>query len=104
MSTFVKILTDVGEILGVGLLFGAGIPVLFALGVKALSPDPATDGDAMITPNSGHRVLAGICFAVCLGAVAAGMYLIINKGPIGLLYTALIAAGVVLIVRLTGDR
>jgi hypothetical protein len=77
-------LKAIGEILLVGLLAGAGLPAIFAIGVRALG-----------TPGKGHRTtsddelaggsraglaIAAFCFLVVLGAIAYGSYLIVSTG------------------------
>lgn len=74
-------LNAVGLILGLGLVFGAGLPALFAIGLRALSgPTSAADG----VPDGGHvsvgpvrTAAAVLCFAVVVAAIAAGIYLIV---------------------------
>jgi hypothetical protein len=72
------------QIVVVGLLAGAGLPALFAVGLVALSR-PAR-GVAAAGPNSDQIVggnplgigAAVVCFAVVLAAVAWGIYIIVN--------------------------
>ncbi|MFC4943168.1 hypothetical protein [Pseudonocardia sp. GCM10023141] len=73
-------LDAVGLILGLGLVFGAGLPALFAVGLRALSatgsPAPVTgDGAAEVGPV--RMTAAVLCFAGVVAAVAAGIYLIV---------------------------
>ncbi|MEV7781986.1 hypothetical protein [Kitasatospora sp. NPDC088351] len=56
------------KIVAVGLLAGAGLPALFAIGLRALNP-PARTG--------GHAV-AGLCFAAVLAAIGWGISVIVN--------------------------
>jgi hypothetical protein len=93
------------QILVVGLLAGAGLPALFAVGLRALSMpghrvQPATAGaspGAGASPAAGARhaavadddsdsivggsrlglVIATICFVIVLGAIGWGLYLIV---------------------------
>ena len=72
------------QIVVVGLLAGAGLPALFAVGLVALSR-PAR-GVAVAGPDSDHIVggnpvgiaTAAVCFLVVLAAVAWGIYIIVN--------------------------
>jgi hypothetical protein len=76
-------------IIGLGLLFGAGLPALFAVGLRAISPAQPAHRPA---PSSRERpfracrrftprlVAAALCFAVVLGAIAWGIYLIVAQG------------------------
>ena len=72
----------IGNILWVGLLLGAGLPALFAVGLLALDYDE-TDaavaaGTAAVTRNPVRVGAAGLCFAVVVAAVAYGIYFIVN--------------------------
>ncbi len=78
----------VGKIVGVGLLAGAGLPALFALGLRLVTPAgaPAGPNPATETPSApGVRVsslalVAGsMCFAIVVAALAYGIYLIVDK-------------------------
>ncbi|MFJ2782081.1 hypothetical protein [Kitasatospora sp. NPDC087315] len=56
------------KIVAVGLLAGAGLPALFAIGLRALNPPARTGGDAV----------AGLCFAAVLAAIGWGISVIVN--------------------------
>lgn len=65
------------EVLVFGLLIGAGLPTLFALGVRALAGPGSRDDD-------GHRspvrvAVAMACFAVVIGAIVTAI-VIIGRG------------------------
>jgi hypothetical protein len=76
-----------GKILGVGLLAGAGLPALFAIGLRLVSPggddeivlsgDTATRSRAW-TPNNLTIALGALCFAAVLAAIGWGIYFIVN--------------------------
>ncbi len=79
----------VGKILGVGLLCGAGLPVIFTVGLRLLSPAQPAGPVAVGGPNDGAAVAparaaapaiagAGVCFAIVLAAIAYGIYLIVS--------------------------
>jgi hypothetical protein len=81
MSSWIN-LTAIWKILGFGLLAGAGLPAIFALGLLALDYDE-TDaavaaGTAVVTHNPVRVAAAGICFLVVLAAIAYGIYFIVN--------------------------
>ena len=84
-------LTAVLQILVFGLILGAGVPALFAVGLRALAiggkPIAATDGGE--TEESGGLsigrtplglTLAGLCFLIVLAAIAYGIYFIVAGG------------------------
>jgi hypothetical protein len=85
----------VWQVVLVGLLCGAGLPALFAVGLRALSMPgdrralTVADGQAPATGAGTDRVYGGnpaglataaICFAVILAAVGYGVYLIVAAG------------------------
>ena len=69
------------KVLYVGLLLGAGLPIMFALGVRLLAgPAPEGDDAPAYQPGPGTRVLAWLCFAVVEYAVLLGLLAIIGAG------------------------
>ncbi|MCW2496772.1 hypothetical protein [Jatrophihabitans sp.] len=95
-------LSALWRIVVIGLLTGAGLPALFAVGLRALgagSRVPATAGapvgrtgggsvgGSAGAPASDDRIVGGsplglaaavVCFAVVLGAIGWGIYFIVN--------------------------
>jgi hypothetical protein len=69
------------QILVVGLLLGAGLPALFALGIKSLNTGRtvvAAGPDGEVSKASPVGLTgAVICFSVCVLAVAFGIVVII---------------------------
>jgi hypothetical protein len=73
----------IGDILVVGLLAGAGLPALVAIGLRVLSAPPVRDasGSAVaVRPTPVRVAIAGLCFAVVLAAIGYGIYLIVKSG------------------------
>jgi hypothetical protein len=70
------------KILGYGLLAGAGLPALFAVGLRVLAP-PRRDAaagmgtDGTVTAAPVNVAVAGLCFLIVLGAIGYGIYLIV---------------------------
>ena len=64
-------LDDAWRILAAGLILGAGLPILFALGVKSIAWANGDLPDA--GPNPMGRVVAVLLFAVVLLAIALGL-------------------------------
>jgi hypothetical protein len=65
------------KIVVVGLLLGAGLPALFAVGLRALTPAEGTSeraGGAI-----AGKAVAVLCFAIVLAAIAWGIYSIVNQ-------------------------
>jgi hypothetical protein len=74
-------LSALWRIVVIGLLAGAGLPALFAVGVRTLAT-----GAGAGTPNQGKLVantspaaiaIAGICFAAVLAGIGWGIYFIV---------------------------
>jgi hypothetical protein len=85
MDTWIN-LTALWQIVVVGLLAGAGLPAVFALGVRTLSPpdgQPVVVGGAndggTVTASRGRVAAAGLCFVVVVAAIAYGLYLIVSS-------------------------
>ncbi|GAB3460974.1 hypothetical protein AB1207_06220 [Kineococcus endophyticus] len=69
------------KILLAALVLGAGLPVLFSAGVRAMAY--GAGGDAETDHAPGHpvgKVLAVVCFAVVVAAVALGITFIVASG------------------------
>jgi hypothetical protein len=70
------------RIVVVGLICGAGLPAVFAFGLKALDlgqhGPTGGDGAATVTRNPVGVTLAAICFAVVLAAIGWGIYLVVD--------------------------
>ncbi|HEX4016375.1 MAG TPA: hypothetical protein VHX15_06510 [Frankiaceae bacterium] len=86
MSTWING-AALGKILGVGLLAGAGLPALFAFGLKVISPrgedEIVLSGGAVTRAvqskaNPAALGVGVLCFAVVLAAIGYGIYIIVN--------------------------
>ena len=77
-------LTALWQIVVVGVLAGAGLPALFAIGLVALNrPGPRAqtvgpDSDTVYAGNTMGLATAVACFAVVLAAIGYGIYLIVS--------------------------
>jgi len=77
-------LRAVWEIVVVGLLAGAGLPAIFAIGLRALG----TPGkghvnvcdDELVGGSRAGIAIAVACFAIVLAAIACGIYIIVISG------------------------
>jgi hypothetical protein len=67
------------KIVVIGVLLGAGLPALFAVGLRALSPAEAEGGGVRTGGNVAGRTFAVLCFAVVLAAIAWGIYSVVNQ-------------------------
>jgi hypothetical protein len=80
------------KIVVVGLLAGAGLPAVFAIGLRALSLGPrnatvpagtqgggaTTGGDSMLGGSLLGLLAGGLCFAVVLASIGWGIYFIVS--------------------------
>lgn len=69
------------RVLVVGLLLGAGLPAVFALGIRALAYGQG--GDAELSHEAPHpvgKILAGLAFAVVVAGVLLGLTVILASG------------------------
>jgi hypothetical protein len=72
------------EIVVVGLLAGAGLPALFAIGVRALGlPGQGHVGrseDELVGGSRAGQAIAAVCFAIVLAGIGYGIYIIVASG------------------------
>jgi hypothetical protein len=77
-------LKSLWEIVVVGLLAGAGLPALFAVGMRALATPArgtaAPDSDGLAGGSPAGIALAAACFLVVLAAIGFGIYIIVASG------------------------
>ncbi|MDO5735782.1 MAG: hypothetical protein Q4P15_04850 [Propionibacteriaceae bacterium] len=81
MNNIVLALEGAWHVLVVGLILGAGLPIIFALGIRSLSY--GVGGAADIETHEPHllgKVMAGLCFAIVIAAVIAGVGAIVASG------------------------
>jgi hypothetical protein len=68
------------KIIVVGLVAGAGLPAIFAIGLRVLAPPHRGVGTAeegTVTTAPANVAGASVCFAIVLAAVGYGIYLIV---------------------------
>ncbi|CAN5306782.1 hypothetical protein BH09ACT12_BH09ACT12_36890 [soil metagenome] len=69
------------KVLAVGLVLGAGLPAVFAFGIRSLAY--GAGGEAEVAGGSPHplgRLLAGLCFAAVVAGVALGITIVVASG------------------------
>lgn len=69
------------KVLVAGVLLGAGLQAIFALGIRALAY--GAGGDAEVDHEAGHpigKVLAILCFALVVIGIALGITYIVATG------------------------
>lgn len=74
------------KIVVIGLLAGAGLPAVFAVGLRALTPQPrsTTTGTVSTAAAPDHagpmgKLIAVLCFATVLAAMGWGIYSIVHN-------------------------
>lgn len=81
MNTVWLALEGAGNVLLAGLLLGAGLPAIFAMGIRALSWGSGTMVNTEDhTPHLAGRVIAYGCFAVVVVAILLGVGVIVASG------------------------
>lgn len=73
------------RVLVVGLVLGAGVPAVFALGIRALAIGSEGAGHHDATEDTMHgsmvgKALAAICFLIVAYAIVTGILVIIGSG------------------------
>ncbi len=69
------------KVLAIGLVVGAGVPVVFALGIRSLAFGAGGDAETdHAAPHPLGRVLATLCFVVVVAVVAIGLAIIVASG------------------------
>lgn len=82
MNNLLLALQGAWQVLLAGLVLGAGLPTVFALGIRALSYG-THDQDEAANDHRPHplaKVIAGLCFAIVLAAIALGIGTIVAHG------------------------
>jgi len=82
MHTIELALNAVWKVLLVGLILGAGLPALFAVGVRGLAVGNGHEQEdgTVHQPNPLGNVLAAIAFLVVIVAVVLGVAMIVASG------------------------
>ena len=69
------------QVLAVGIVIGAGLPAVFALGIRSMAY--GVGGDAETDHAEGHpigKVLGYLCFALVIAAIAMGIAIVVSSG------------------------
>ena len=79
-------LSAIWKILVFGMIAGAGLPALFAVGMRALAlpgsrvQTAGADSDHLVGGNVLGMIVAAICFLIVLAAIGWGIYEIYQIG------------------------
>lgn len=84
MNTISLALSGASKVLMAGLTFGVGLPVIYAIAMRALTLGAATDvgpdGKAVLRPTALGKGLAALLMLFIIGAVALGITIIVASG------------------------
>lgn len=81
MNTIGLLFEGAWHVLLAGLILGAGLPAIFALGIRSLSWGAiGADEDPSHQPHLLGKVVGFTCFAVVLAAVGLGIGIIVASG------------------------
>ena len=79
MDLLSKTVDSLWQVVAVGLILGAGLPAIFALGLRALDSGSTTDpATATTTRKPAAVVAAGACFAVVVVAIITGILFVMQ--------------------------
>jgi len=83
MDILIPALQALAQVLVVGVILGAGLPALFAVGIRALNTSRTVVGPVTVSSRDstkarpGAIATAGICFGLCILAVLFGITVIL---------------------------
>jgi hypothetical protein len=82
MHNFRFALEGAWQVLLAGLVLGAGLPVIFAVGVRSMAygTGGSAEVDSSAAPHPIGRVIGILCFAVVLLGIALGITFVIASG------------------------
>ena len=84
MNTFTLLLEGAGSVLFAGLVFGAGLPFVYALALRVLTIGSTSyadaDGEIHSTPRISSRLFAGLLIAVVVAGIVVGLMIIVATG------------------------
>ncbi len=71
-------ITPIWKVLAVGILLGAGLPAIFAIGMRLQSPASPDGGSIAGQPAAGRRIAGIACFVVVVVAVLFGLAVLVG--------------------------
>lgn len=85
MNTLQLLYEGASKVFVAGLVFGAGLPFLYAVALRVLtigatSYADATTGEIHSTPRISSRLFAGLLIAVVFAGIVVGMMIIVATG------------------------
>jgi hypothetical protein len=84
VNTLTLLVEGAGAVLVAGLVFGAGLPVVYAVALRVLTIGSTSyadaDGEIHSTPRISSRLFAGLLIAVVVVGVLIGLMIIVATG------------------------
>lgn len=84
MNNIELVLQGASQVLVAGLVFGAGLPFIYAVALRVLTIGSAdhveADGAIRSRPKISSRLFAGLLIAVVIGGIALGLVMIVASG------------------------
>ena len=84
MNTLELLLKGASEVFFAGLVFGAGLPFVYAIALRVLTIGSTSyagpDGDIHSTPRMSSRLFSGLLIAVVVAGVLLGLMIIVATG------------------------
>lgn len=69
------------KVLAAGLILGAGLPTIFAVGIRSLAWGAGGTAEvSQARPNPAGKAVAAVCFAVVLVGIAVGISIVVASG------------------------
>ncbi|GEM_PF-4737054 len=62
-----------------GIVIGAGLPTLFAIGTRMFTPQVSEAG-APLPITTGRKAIGYLCFGICIAAIVAGVFFLAAGG------------------------
>jgi hypothetical protein len=84
VNTLELLLKGASEVFFAGLVFGAGLPFVYAIALRVLTIGSTAyagpDGDIHSTPRMSSRLFSGLLIAVVVAGVLLGLMIIVATG------------------------
>lgn len=78
MDLFSKTVDSLWQVVVIGLVLGAGLPTIFALGVRFMATRPVNPDGSVGKRSTGGTVAGVLCFTVVLVAVVTGILFVMK--------------------------
>lgn len=69
----------IGQVLMVGLIIGAGLPALFAVGIKSVAYGSGAAGTGSL-PRPVGTAIGWLCFGLVVAVIGIGIAIIVSSG------------------------